>query len=59
MTGEVKEPRELTAVVLINVHIVELPSKSLRVYPQINSVFNLDQRSFFLQWEALSTEIHN
>lgn len=59
MTGEVRGPRELTAVVFINVHTVELPPKCLHVYPQINSVLNLNQRSFFLQWEAVNAEIHN
>lgn len=59
MTGKARGPRELTVVVLINVHIAELPSKCLHVYPQINSVFNLNQRSFFLQWEAVNAKIHN
>lgn len=56
VTGPKGKP--ITAV-LLSGHVVNLPSKYLRLYPQIRAAFNPGQRSFSLLWSATSTEHHN
>lgn len=40
---------ESTSIILLNSHVVKLPSKSSCLYPQTNDVFHLHQRRFLLK----------
>lgn len=48
---------ELIVIILVNCHIVKLPSRYL--YSQDQAVLRLDQKSFFQQWTGVSREIKN
>lgn len=47
-------PRRQSTITWLNDHIVKLTFKYLCLNPYICIVFNLDQRSFFLEWAAVN-----
>lgn len=47
-----------TVAIFLNGHVVKLPAKYLRLYPQPGAVPSLSQRRFLLQWGALPAEMH-
>lgn len=59
MPGEVIGPREEpTSVVLLNEHVVKLPSKDSRLRAQISSL-GFGQKHLLLQWTMINTETDN
>lgn len=55
LAEEVICPRtEAATVVVLNGHVVKLPSKYLWLSPQISAALNSDQRSFSFQWAVIN-----